>query len=412
MEYVRWLQSALNQIRGLRLPIDGVMAPETRSALRAFQQDKGLPADGIAGPETKEALRAARAAPDASIARAAPDDSAGGTAPDVVASPEPIPEPTAESKAEPQELETLELEDTLWESEVDRGSRTYMIWVQQSLNRIDAAGLAVDGIKGPLTSAAIRAFQTRQRLTADAIVGPLTEAALVKSGASQPPGSSPPVGGTPAPGTRPSTPSRSPTSGTPSVTVASNARVTASAVRALESILHGAGLSSAFITSGQRDSADQARVMYNNLASFGVSEQKRLYGSYGDQVIDVYVAEKAKGRSASAIQAAMRARIVALGCYNVSHHCSDSQDVIDVAPSSISDHAAFLRALTAALASGLVTKFLTPNDSDPAFHIELADASSAGELMDEILLAPPLPPRAFVPDQIARRLHTLRQRAG
>jgi Putative peptidoglycan binding domain len=59
-EYARWVQTSLNQVMGLNLAVNGVMNAETRSALRQFQQQRGLPVDGIAGPETKTALMAAR----------------------------------------------------------------------------------------------------------------------------------------------------------------------------------------------------------------------------------------------------------------------------------------------------------------------------------------------------------------
>ncbi|MGH8612932.1 MAG: peptidoglycan-binding domain-containing protein [Gammaproteobacteria bacterium] len=59
-EFVRWVQSALNNVLGLRLPVRGIMDAATRSALRRFQEQHGLPVDGIAGPETKEALVRAR----------------------------------------------------------------------------------------------------------------------------------------------------------------------------------------------------------------------------------------------------------------------------------------------------------------------------------------------------------------
>jgi peptidoglycan hydrolase-like protein with peptidoglycan-binding domain len=54
------VQSALNQIMNLQLPVTGFMNAPTRSALRSFQEKQGLPIDGIAGPETKEALLAAK----------------------------------------------------------------------------------------------------------------------------------------------------------------------------------------------------------------------------------------------------------------------------------------------------------------------------------------------------------------
>lgn len=55
----RWLQQALNQALGLRLVVDGRIGPQTRSAVRSFQQRQGLMVDGIAGPRTLAALRAA-----------------------------------------------------------------------------------------------------------------------------------------------------------------------------------------------------------------------------------------------------------------------------------------------------------------------------------------------------------------
>jgi Putative peptidoglycan binding domain len=59
-ESVRWVQSTLNQILGLRLPVTGIMNAATRSAVRSFQQREGLPVDGIVGPDTERALSAAR----------------------------------------------------------------------------------------------------------------------------------------------------------------------------------------------------------------------------------------------------------------------------------------------------------------------------------------------------------------
>jgi outer membrane protein OmpA-like peptidoglycan-associated protein len=55
-EYIRWVQRALNQILGLRLPLSGVINARTRSAIRSFQQRQKLVADGIVGPKTEVAL--------------------------------------------------------------------------------------------------------------------------------------------------------------------------------------------------------------------------------------------------------------------------------------------------------------------------------------------------------------------
>lgn len=76
--------------------------------------------------------------------------------------------------------------------EVNRKSAEYIRWVQSSLNKIQSAGLAVDGISGPLTRAAVRTFQTSRGLVVDGIVGPITEGALMAAGAAPPPGWVPP----------------------------------------------------------------------------------------------------------------------------------------------------------------------------------------------------------------------------
>ena len=55
-EFVRWVQSSLNQILGLRLVVNGIMNRATRNAVREFQKKERLPVDGIAGPETKKSL--------------------------------------------------------------------------------------------------------------------------------------------------------------------------------------------------------------------------------------------------------------------------------------------------------------------------------------------------------------------
>lgn len=58
-DHVRWVQGALNRLLGLRLATDGISGPMTRSAIRSFQQKKGLKVDGIVGPQTEGAIMAA-----------------------------------------------------------------------------------------------------------------------------------------------------------------------------------------------------------------------------------------------------------------------------------------------------------------------------------------------------------------
>jgi outer membrane protein OmpA-like peptidoglycan-associated protein len=60
-DYIRWVQSSLNKILGLRLVMDGILGPATRSAIRSFQQRRGLTVNGIVGPKTETALIAAGA---------------------------------------------------------------------------------------------------------------------------------------------------------------------------------------------------------------------------------------------------------------------------------------------------------------------------------------------------------------
>lgn len=157
-DYIRWVQQALNQVMGLQLAVDGKDGPKTRSAVRSFQQKRGLTADGIVGAVTEAALLAAGAPPPPG-ATAAPCTPA------------------------------------------QRKTPTYIRWVQQSLNSALPANLVVDGIKGSKTTAAVVAFQKREGLLVDGVVGPQTEGALIRATGKLPPGCGggtvPPVKGCP-----------------------------------------------------------------------------------------------------------------------------------------------------------------------------------------------------------------------
>lgn len=75
------------------------------------------------------------------------------------------------------EFESLELEAPgAWQSESAAGSHTR--WVQSSLNQLLGTRLAVDGVGGAQTRAAVRSFQQKQGLQADGIAGPATAAAI------------------------------------------------------------------------------------------------------------------------------------------------------------------------------------------------------------------------------------------
>jgi peptidoglycan hydrolase-like protein with peptidoglycan-binding domain len=61
--YLRWVQQSLNKVLGAKLSADGIIGTQTRSAIRSFQQQRGLPVDGVVSPNTEAALVAAGAAP-------------------------------------------------------------------------------------------------------------------------------------------------------------------------------------------------------------------------------------------------------------------------------------------------------------------------------------------------------------
>lgn len=140
----------------------------------------------------------------------------------------------------------------------------------------------------------------------------------------------------------------------------------------LTGILKDAGLTSCLITSTSRTPADQARAMYNNIVGTSVKRQKNLYAAAGDEVIDVYVVQHAAGKTADQIKAAMEAKIKAVGPSKVSRHCADPAilNVIDIAPSSISNKHAFETAVNTAKAKGKVSHFIKP-PLDPAYHLEI-----------------------------------------
>jgi peptidoglycan hydrolase-like protein with peptidoglycan-binding domain len=119
--------------RALRLPADGVFGPRTRKAVRAFQKRAGLEVDGVAGPATLRALNRAQAS--RALGRA-------------------------------QENPVLR-----------RGDEGRAVTRLQRALRLPA-----DGVFGPRTRKAVRAFQQRAGLRVDGIVGPGTWAALARGG--------------------------------------------------------------------------------------------------------------------------------------------------------------------------------------------------------------------------------------
>lgn len=133
-DYIKWVQTSLNRSMGLRLPMDGIASPQTRSAIRDFQRRERLPVNGIVGPETKQALMAARGRRAAS-----PQDSEAFT--------------KFEFDWPPEWSGELELESVGTISGTD-----YIKWVQRSLNRRYKVDLPIDGKISGKYREAVRRF--------------------------------------------------------------------------------------------------------------------------------------------------------------------------------------------------------------------------------------------------------------
>ena len=166
---------------------------------------------------------------------------------------------------------------------------------------------------------------------------------------------------------------RAEASKSPSISFGENAKsadVMPYTLGVLSDILKSAGLQSALVSSTSRTPADQARIMYNNLEKYGVEAQKKLYANPGDKVIDVYARSKAAGKTSDRIKLDMETKIRDLGPTNVSRHTADPRvlNVVDIAPSSLKDRRAFEVAVKS---DKRVNRFITPADSDPAYHLEI-----------------------------------------
>ena len=188
------IQHALNHLQGLRLPPNGFSNPQMRSALRSYQQQKGLTPHGQANYETELALASDIASvqrdyesefggdpciarcfdifndcirrstsPLNCLARLSTCQRSCGSEPPIPIPPVPVPPTPCPPRP------TLRL-----------GSRGPAVAeLQRRLNSKGATPrLDVDGIFGPVTSAAVRGFQRSRGLTVDGIVGPKTWAAL------------------------------------------------------------------------------------------------------------------------------------------------------------------------------------------------------------------------------------------
>lgn len=132
-DVVKQAQTRLN-VKGAALDVDGVFGAKTEAAVKVFQQKNSLLVDGIIGPKTWAALLSDASQP---------------------TQPEPLPRTILRGDVGP---------------EVRRA---------QTLLNAKGAALQVDGVFGPKTEAAVRAFQKQKGLAVDGIVGPKTWTALL-----------------------------------------------------------------------------------------------------------------------------------------------------------------------------------------------------------------------------------------
>lgn len=158
-------------------------------------------------------------------------------------------------------------------------------------------------------------------------------------------------------------------------TVRDSSKVSEYSRDVLKDIMRSAGITNIKITSTARTAQEQARIMFSNLETYGVAHQKKLYGSYGDTVIDEYVNLKAGKKSDGDVIAGMVIKINGLGARKVSRHAGDPSkiNVVDIAPSSI--NLAVRKKFEAAVqAESRVSKFFSP-PKDPAYHLEIPQES-------------------------------------
>jgi len=194
---VKDVQRALNALGYTpRLAEDGATGPKTAANIKVFQSKMGLTVDGNAGPATKAALSTAltqmaganspvgavvvssmNPAAIAANAAAAASGAAAAVAPAVAAVQAQLNAlQVSTSPAVPVDIDNVTLPPAINPANALTMSNSD---IQGNLNILGASPpLTVDGQLGPMSVAAIKAFQTAHGLTADGIAGPQTKTAI------------------------------------------------------------------------------------------------------------------------------------------------------------------------------------------------------------------------------------------
>ncbi|HET7580195.1 MAG TPA: peptidoglycan-binding protein [Bacillales bacterium] len=133
---VKPVQHQLKEWHYYHFDVDGIYGPLTFRAVKDFQKDHGLSVDGIVGPKTKQAMKKMKSL-----------------------------------KHTYQHAPTLK-----------QGSHGKIVKdLQKQLQQLNYYDGKLDGIYGPLTEKAVKAFQKANEIAVDGIVGPDTYAALIQN---------------------------------------------------------------------------------------------------------------------------------------------------------------------------------------------------------------------------------------
>ena len=270
-----------------------------------------------------------------------------------------------------------------------RNNRSDVLLIQQLLNKnigrlVPLAPLTPDGQTGPATEGAITEFQTRivQLARPDGRVDPggtTLRKLVARDGKKAPPPVMPRQ-----PLTGPKTKSVTEIKVTYKSSVKSDRRIVSEyAISVITEAMSRAGCSAAVITSTLRLPAEQAAIMYRN-AKVNLTGQYKMYGSTGDKVLDVFVANKDQPKADCVAAMTQKIKDELAKGRRTSKHVTDvatykTRNIIDIGMGSTSaaagstyDVAAITKAFTDLTTEGYIAKFIDETKkSNKCWHIEV-----------------------------------------